>query len=227
MQIEKAYLFARQMTAGGLPPLAENVLYEDGRFNTALMPSGFTNFSDMLVTYNGSIGTYTSRMMSDSYKLLEQYYNTPHIVQFQGTYADSWEYVNGLQRIQTTVPPAGTDEPDIVNYYSSTIMIPIIVGKGDYTKFCVTYELGGTFIGVQFYGKGEEDLIGLYEVNTGALSQAHFGNGSSITVPQTYTMKNDVITYSESRSNFYAWRYVEFFPKLGWSEVKIKKIWFE
>ena len=227
MQIEKAYLFARQITAGGLPPLAENVLYEDGRFNTALMPSGFTNFADMLVTYNGSIGTYTSRMMSDSYKLLEQYYNTPHIVQFQGTYADSWEYVNGLQRIQTTVPPAGTDETDIVNYYSSVLMIPTIVGKGDYTKLYITYELGGTFIGVQFYGSGEEDLVGLYEKNTGSLSDAFKYHGSSITVPQTYTIENNTITSSEGRSNFYAWRYVEFFPKLGWSEVKIKKIWFE
>ncbi len=227
MIISSSYLFARQITKGELPPMPENVLYEDGRFNTNLMPPGFTNFNDMLVTFTGGLGTYINRMYSDSYKLLEQYYNTPHIIQFQGTYAEPWEYVNGLQRIQTTVPPAGTDETDICNYYSGILIIPTIVGKGDYTKFCITYELGGTFIGVQFYGKGEEDLLGLYEKNTGSLDYAFKSNGSSITVPQTYTIKNDIITSAESRRNFYAWRYVEFYPRLCWSELRIKKIWFE
>ena len=58
MIISSSYLFARQITKGELPPMPANVLFENGKFNTALMPPGFTNFNDMLVTYTGMASDY-------------------------------------------------------------------------------------------------------------------------------------------------------------------------
>lgn len=41
MQIEKAYLFGRQLSAGGTPPMQDNVFFENGRFNPIHLPQGF------------------------------------------------------------------------------------------------------------------------------------------------------------------------------------------
>ncbi len=208
-------------------PMLENVLYEDGQFNKSLMPSGFTNFDDMLVTYTGMASD--QRIMYNS--LIDQYFNTPHIIQMQGNHAESWECNNGLKRIQTTIPPAGTDETDIVTYYSSEIIIPVIVGDHDYSKVCITYELGGTFIGVAFYRKSEEDLIMYYEkkpgtAGAGTVRNLFRGNHPSASVPQEHTFES-AIDSTPQESNFNGWLYVGFLPKLSWSEVQVKKIWFE
>ena len=50
MQIEKAYLFGKQITAGVIPPpppLGEGVYFDSGRFNPLYIPSGF-NLSNQL-----------------------------------------------------------------------------------------------------------------------------------------------------------------------------------
>ena len=225
MKIEKAFIFGKQITAGEVPPMLENVLFENGKFNTALMPQGFTSFNDMLVTYTGMASDYN--IMYNS--LIDQYFNTPHIIQLQGTYADSWQ--KGLKRVQTTVPPPGTDETDIVTYYSSEIFIPVIIGDNDYSKVCITYELGGTFIGASFYGKSEEDLIMYYEkkpgsAGSGTVRRLFKSNASSSSVSQEYTVES-AIDSTPQESNFNGWLYVGFLPKLGWSDVQVKKIWFE
>ena len=225
MEIEKAYLFGKRISGGTPPPLGQNVLFENGRFNQSLMPSGFTNFADMLVTYTGMASDYN--IMYNS--LIDQYFNTPHIIQMQGTHADSWQ--KGLKRVQTTVPPPGTDETDIVTYYSSEIFIPVIIGDNDYSKVCITYELSGTFIGASFYGKSEEDLIMYYEkkpgsAGSGTVRRLFKSNASSSSVSQEYTVES-AIDSTPQESNFNGWLYVGFLPKLGWSEVQVKKIWFE
>ena len=227
MEIEKAYLFGKRISAGEVPPMPENVLFENGKFNTALMPPGFTNFNDMLVTYTGSVSD--GPIMYNS--LIDQYFNTPHIIQLQGTYADSWECNSGLKRIQTTTPPPGTDETDIVTYYSSEIIIPVIIGDNDYSKVCITYELGGTFIGVAFYRKSEEDLIMYYEkkpgtTGAGTMRRLFRGNSPSASVPQEHTFES-AIDSTPQESDFNGWLYVGFLPKLSWSDVQVKKIWFE
>ena len=225
MNIEEAYLFAKQITEREVP-MSENVLFENGKFNTALMPPGFTNFNDMLVTYTGMASDY--RILYNS--LIDQYFNTPHIIQLQGTYAESWECNSGLKRIQTTIPPAGTDETDIITYYSSEILIPVIIGDNDYSKVHITYELSGTFIGASFYGQCEEDLIMYYEKKTGSTGSGTVrrlfrSNSSSASVPQEYTFES-AIDSTPQQSDFNGWLYVGFLPKLGWSDVQVKKIWF-
>ena len=229
MQIEKAYLFGRQITEGTppTPPMEQNVLYENGQFNQELMPAGFTNFNDMLVTYTGMASD--NGIMYNS--LIDQYFNTPHIIQLQGTYADSWECNGALKRTQTTVPPPGTDETDIVTYYSSEIIIPVIIGDNDYSKVCITYELSGTLIGASFYGRCEEDLIMYYEkkpgtTGSGTMRRLFRMNMTSASVPQEHTYESAIDSTPQS-SDYNGWLYVGFFPKLGWSDVTVKKIWFE
>lgn len=206
--------------------MPENVLFENGKFNTALMPPGFTNFNDMLVTYTGSVSD--GPILYNS--LIDQYFNTPHIIQLQGTHAESWECNSGLKRIQTTVPPSGTSETDIVTYYSSEIIIPVVIGDNDYSKVCITYELSGTFIGVAFYGKSEEDLIMYYKkkpgtTGAGTMRQLFRANGTNASVPQEHTYESAIDSTPQER-DFDGWLYVGFLPKLGWSDVQVKKIWF-
>lgn len=51
MQIEKAYLFGRQLSAGGTPPMGPEIYFENGVFNPACVPAGF-DFHNNVAIYD-------------------------------------------------------------------------------------------------------------------------------------------------------------------------------
>ena len=72
MQIEKAYLFARQISAGGTPPMPVEVYYENGKFNPLYVPSSL----DVVNNKIEGVGNY---------------YDTPDYLEFMNENSDHFD----------------------------------------------------------------------------------------------------------------------------------------
>lgn len=69
MNMSSGYLFAKGITAGEVPHLSDNVLFEDGRFNSDYVPSGFDFLNNTYELdsashiYPGTEGTFPSDLL--------------------------------------------------------------------------------------------------------------------------------------------------------------------
>lgn len=217
MTFSSAYLFAKQITAGEVPPAHhEHWLYFNGEFNTDLMPEGFTNFDDELLTYRDSTGLLNYQLGYASSNFLRNYMGTPHIVQLLGDNAGGWELTNGvLKYVQTGNIPQGAD---LDNDYHGALLLPIAI-PNTFTKAYITFEYVGDLIGNyhQVYLKMRA------QGSAGALegrSQADYYPAQ--VAEYTYSMDITALT-----QYYVAYRYYQFEPFLVTREVHIKEIWFE
>lgn len=219
MIISSAHLFGKQISASGRVP-HPNWLVFGGECNPELMPAGYTNFNDMLVTLTGSVGQMWYDLQYN--KLVQNYIGTPHIIQLKGTDADSWVKDGGfLKRTQTDVPSGA----DLVNYYCSELMIPVRIG----TQF--------TKINVSYIYEGEEpeyrdSLSAEVKMWSGRRSgTASYGNLSVDLSDSGFPMTAGSYTDSYDIPSFPSWsdgwEYVGFFPTIVTKTIKIDEIWFE
>ena len=131
MQIKKAYLFSRLISAGGTPPMPPNVYFENGVFNTSLVPTGF-NFNSNVEVYD----------YDDDYDRLI----------WDGDYHD--DAVNGtIARIQKG-NPTGNDSKWVLqdgvlrfqhafneNYIGETLFLPVVGWTSPYEYTCIQFRL--------------------------------------------------------------------------------------
>ena len=68
MQIEKAYLFARQISASGPAPLPDNVIFDNGMFNPNRMKTGFDLVNNTYLAQD----VYSGISYSSGYLPIEQ-----------------------------------------------------------------------------------------------------------------------------------------------------------
>lgn len=226
MTISSAYLFAKQIEAGEAPE--GDVLFVNGGFNTQLMPSGFTNFDDMLVPYemgNGDVATMQYLIQYTSSNFMKDLVGTPYIAMFKGDHADWWE-LDGpyLKRVQQT--PMPSSDPFSYGHYSAALLIPVVI-PNTYKKVHITYETKGNMIGCEM---GEELSI-LYrqknaqtQVPAGYLYRSYDDTLQGLD-PGEYEFELNIPNKS-GEASFDGYKYVEFNPWIGLEEVYIKKIWF-
>ena len=218
MQIEKAYLFGKTLKSGVVPPTPahEHWLYYNGAFNTELMPSGFTNFDDMLVTFTGATGTMNYQIQYANTNFLRDYMGTPHIVQFVGTPADSWELTNNiLKRVQTGTIPS---DAEVWNYYHAAILFPLNI-PNTFSKAHIKYEYIGEALDLIY----KANCIMRAQTNSGALA-THSENESYPSTAGEYEDEVDIYQLSQS---YIGYAYFQFEPYLVTREVIVKEIWFE
>ena len=217
MQIEKAYLFARQITAGEVPPTHhEHWLYFGGEFNTALMPEGFTNFADELLTYRDNTGTLNYQLNYSNSNFLRNYMETPHIVQLLGNNANSWELTSGiLKYVQTGNIP---QDADVYNDYHGALLLPVSI-PDTFTKAYITFE----YVGDIAVDMSQVDLKLRAQGTGGALGARSYADYYPDQIGE-YTYSMDITALTQY---FVAYRYFQFEPYLKTREIRIKEIWFE
>lgn len=130
MQIEKAYLFGRQMTEGTPPsPMDEDVYFENGRFNPLYVPSTF-NYKNHVYSIDEQETSDIQYITFDPgflesgytiyYKMGEQNMYNPQI---------SFEIANGAIRIHYVLPQSSFTSNQ---YWGNSICFPIV----NYASFC-------------------------------------------------------------------------------------------
>lgn len=203
-----------------------NWLYFNGEFNTNLMPSGFTNFDDELLTYTGSIGNLQYLIQYRSSNFLLEYMGTPKIIQFLGEHSNSWELTNNeLKRVQTgNLPPDG----DYYNDYRAYLFLPISIPH-TFVKACFEFDWVGDAVNVQ---TGEEARLRVATTNSGLILINSKPNGQ-------YEWSDDVVAGTYTRefpigAIEYAYPYVTgepfYFclePYLTTREMILREVWFE
>lgn len=219
MIISSAHLYGKQISASGKVP-HPNWLVFGGECNPELMPAGYTNFNDMLVTLTGTIGQMWYDLQYS--KLVQNYIGTPHIIQLKGTNADSWVKDGGfLKRTQSVVPPG----VDLVNYYCSELMIPVRIGT-KFSKIHVSYSYEGEE--PEYRDAIYAELKMQYGRKSGDSSYGNLYVGlSDYGYPMTagsYTDSYDIPSFPSWSDG---WEYVGFFPTIVTKTIKIDEIWFE
>lgn len=214
MNISSAYIFGKQIKASAAPS-HEHWYYFNGRFNTELMPSGFTNFQDKLVTFRGATGTLNYNLEYANTNYLSSYMGTPYIPQLLGEHADSWELTdNVLKRVQTGDIPLSADP---WNDYHGAILFPLAI-PNTFTKAHIKYEFVGESINI-IYKTDFKLRIQSNGGSLGALSEAE------ATPEQAGEYEEEVTIYSYSQS-YVGYKYFQFEPYLVTREVRVKEIWF-
>lgn len=82
MIYSSAYIFGQQITAGGTPPLSDNVYFDDGRFNLNIIPDGFDFVNTIQRFPVGAAGQGETAIMQNGY--FEQYVKTGTILASYG-----------------------------------------------------------------------------------------------------------------------------------------------
>ncbi|HRT02958.1 MAG TPA: hypothetical protein P5513_03365 [Candidatus Diapherotrites archaeon] len=196
-----------------------NWLYFNGEFNTNLMPSGFTNFNDKLLTFTGDTGTLNYQINYQSLNFLKPYLTEPNIIQFQGFHANSWELTNGiLKRVQTGEIPL---DGDTYNDYHCALFIPISIQNNQFSKAYIEYE----WVGEKLVDKYEETVDFWIRANDpyGALAARGYKRKGDST-PGVYIQELTILPLAHYHV---AYRYYQFEPFLVTREIQIKEIWFE
>lgn len=222
MTFSSAYIFAKQITST-TPQPSGNVYFENGLFNKNLIPEGFTNYNDMVVTFTGAVGSLNYQITSGQ-SVLTPFIGTPRIAMLKGEHGDVWNLDgNVIRKIHTDPIPLGADT---YNDYSTSILFPVNI-PNTYRSAHIIFGLAGSWldgngedINMLWQGKNPQtQVLYNYVINDGTY-------GMSADELQEYEISIEIPDKS-SRPNFAAYRYVEFSPYLATSEIYIKKIWFE
>lgn len=196
-----------------------NWLYFNGEFNANLMPSGFTNFNDELLTFTGSTGTLNYRINYSSSNFLKPYLTEPNIIQFQGLHANSWELTNGiLKRVQTGEIPL---DGDTYNDYHCALFIPISIQNNQFSKAYIEYEWVGEKIADNY--NEQVDFKIRVDGTAGAMTTRGYESKYDST-PGVYIQELTILPLTQY---MVAYRYYQFEPFLLTREIQIKEIWFE
>ena len=131
MQIEKAYLFGRQMTAGHAPVIPEDIFFENGVFNSMYVPQGFNFASNRyeLRSQNQiydpiTVDTFPSGRLTDGTTFFVKH--SPNLSQIID--GENWSISNG-KLLFHHVPSS----PRARREYSVGMLIPVV--NIDYTKY--------------------------------------------------------------------------------------------
>ena len=219
MSISSAHLYGRQISASGRVPHT-NWLVFGGECNPELMPAGYTDFDDMLVTLTGTVGQMWYDLQYN--KLVKDYIGTPHIIQLKGANADSWVKDGGFLKRTQEVVPSGVD---LVNYYCSELMIPVRIGT-QFSKINVSYIYEGDV--PEYRDAVYAEVKMQYGRKSGDSSYGNVYVGlSGDSYPMTagsYTDSYDIPSFPSWSDG---WEYVGFFPTIVTKTIKIDEIWFE
>lgn len=217
MQIEKAYLFARQITAGGTP-IQSNIIFDSGVFNMERMPQNF-DFVNNVTRCPEQMGCETADQAIRGGYLHD---NIDDGSILAGYSVGSQEFIlesDSFSHVGESVYPAE---------YGTVYFIPIVMrtlAEEGYTQFKIT--TSGNAVGVPgalpvTNGGGFD--IAVCEANGVGLSMVGFdtsnsgGYGTETETEHTNTI--DLSSYGSSKPD-----YIRIFGLNGTGRVK--KIWFE
>lgn len=129
MQIEKAYLFGKQIS-GGIQPLPDNVYYDAGRFNTSIIPSGFDFENNIQRFPIGAMGAGETQIEYHGY--FDQYVYTGAILACYG--GGGVEFENTQEGIKHIYEKGNYSS----NYFWTTYYLPLQknIQQAGITKIC-------------------------------------------------------------------------------------------
>ena len=142
MQIEKAYLFARQISAGGAPPMGPEIYFENGVFNPACVPAGFDFHNNVEVYEEHDYYYENSLIFQGGYKALADAGKIARI-QYKCSqgHTESWTLEDGVLRFTHTekelVPPYDWGKDGEI------LLLPVVGWRPAYPYVNVQYRLYG------------------------------------------------------------------------------------
>ena len=136
MQIEKAYLFARQISGGATPPTG-NVYFENGLFNPALSYEN-TSFSYESIT-RGDFNDYNNGGRMVVYNIIKNDIGNGKIFQFLGTNAGQFQIVG--KNIVSDIANPNLDDMTRFSTDFGLLYLPVRLPANTYSKLCARIKL--------------------------------------------------------------------------------------
>ena len=136
MQIEKAYLFARQISGGATPPTG-NVYFENGLFNPALSYEN-TSFSYESIT-RGDFNDYNNGGRMVVYNIIKNDIGNGKIFQFLGTNAGQFQIVG--KNIVCDIANPNLDDMTRFSTDFGLLYLPVRLPANTYSKLCARIKL--------------------------------------------------------------------------------------
>jgi hypothetical protein len=136
MQIEKAYLFARQISGGATPPTG-NVYFENGLFNPALAYEN-TSFSYESIT-RGDFNDYNNGGRMVVYNIIKNDIGNGKIFQFLGTNAGQFQIVG--KNIVSDIANPNLDDMTRFSTDFGLLYLPVRLPANTYSKLCARIKL--------------------------------------------------------------------------------------
>lgn len=205
MIMSSAYIFGRQISPGGIPPMAEDIYFENGRFNPLYVGNDFVFPTDVVR------GQY-STIMLDSRINPYMINNLPF--QTAGEPAPIWTIENGVLVRSLSTPGSS-------NQLSCAVYIPTNLRQSIYTArtTCMfEMQLEG------WDGKNSEPWFIAYQVNdrtTGAKTRLLYRNIGD--AGNTSGFENRYAVIGSVGANL---DYIGIQASPDYSKVSIRKIWF-
>lgn len=211
MQIEKAFLFGKQIKAE-MPPLAPNVYFEAGRFNPDLAYEN-TGFNNQLITRD-EFYNFNNGGGATVYNIVKDQIGNGKIFQFLGNNAGEFQIVGN--NIVSTIANPNLDPGTQFGTDFGLLYLPVRFPANTYSKMCVR---------LVFHDK--IDTLFNAHVYTAFIYQ----NSSMRTAVYEYDYGDTVDVPIEIETNGYGlWR--DEAPYIGIAvgackTTEIEKIWFE
>lgn len=136
MQIEKAYLFARQISGVATPPTG-NVYFENGLFNPALAYEN-TSFSYESIT-RGDFNDYNNGGRMVVYNIIKNDIGNGKIFQFLGTNAGQFQIVG--KNIVSDIANPNLDDMTRFSTDFGLLYLPVRLPANTYSKLCARIKL--------------------------------------------------------------------------------------
>ena len=136
MQIEKAYLFARQISGRVTPPTG-NVYFENGLFNPALAYEN-TSFSYESIT-RGDFNDYNNGGRMVVYNIVKNDIGNGKIFQFLGTNAGQFQIVG--KNIVSDIANPNLDSETRFSTDFGLLYLPVRLPASTYSKLCARIKL--------------------------------------------------------------------------------------
>lgn len=136
MQIEKAYLFARQISGGATPPTG-NVYFENGLFNPALAYEN-TSFTYESIT-RGDFNDYNNGGRMVVYNIIKNDIGNGKIFQFLGTNAGQFQIVG--KNIVSDIANPNLDDMTRFSTDFGLLYLPVRLPANTYSKLCARIKL--------------------------------------------------------------------------------------
>lgn len=137
MQIEKAFLFGKQIKAE-MPPLAPNVYFEAGRFNPDLAYEN-TGFNNQSITRGSDFNDYNNGGGMVVYNIIKDQIGNGKIFQFLGPNAGEFQLLNS--NIVNDIAAPNTDIMTRFNTDFGLLYLPVRLPANTYNKLCGRFKL--------------------------------------------------------------------------------------
>lgn len=160
MQIEKAYLFARQISGGATPPTG-NVYFENGLFNPALAYDN-TSFSYESIT-RGDFNDYNNGGRMVVYNIVKNDIGNGKIFQFLGTNAGQFQIVGN--NIVCDIATPNLDGETRFSTDFGLLYLPVRLPANTYSKLCGRFKLHnkiGNAFNIHMYVAKASETYGMY-----------------------------------------------------------------